>query len=211
MRANHRFIAVSALLLTASAGCTQEAGEALQPAPANLVIVREFAVSRALVTLDPSFGFSLYRGQPGVPPRQRAASIARAVGFEIGDAMIQRLRALGYDAVRLPAGTPEPRGNALIVGGTVRQIDEGERRHVGAEHASVVADAEILRQVPGAAPQQLRALHLDSRQIPVAPLANAAASRHIADVDAAAARVGGEIAGAVAGLARPAGTAAPAR
>ena len=62
-----------ALLALALAGCAEVETAGL--ARPNLIIVREFAASEGVVTLDPSFGFSLYRGAAGVPPRQRAASV----------------------------------------------------------------------------------------------------------------------------------------
>src|SRR5579864_4303821 len=71
--------AIAAFCLAVLAGCApQRAGGLTHP---NLIAVREFAFSTGVVTLDPSFGFSLYRGSPGVPPRQRAEAVGRAAGF----------------------------------------------------------------------------------------------------------------------------------
>jgi hypothetical protein len=198
--------AVAVLLAVAVAGCVpQGAGS---PAHPNPIIVREFAFTPDIVTLDPSFGFSLNRGSPGVPTRQRAESVGRAAAFSVADAATQQLDSLGYDAVRSDAAAPEPGARALIVTGAFRQIDEGRRRRVGAENSSLVVDVEIDYQVGGGAPQRIAALHLDSRRIPRSEIVGGAG--RTASVNSAAARVGGVIARYVADLARlnkwPAGT-----
>src|SRR5712691_5892648 len=113
--------AAAALLLVALAGCALERGSAVHPNP---IIVREFAVSPGVVTLDPSFGFSLYRGASGVPPRQRAAGVARAAAFNLADAITQQLSLLGYDAIRSDTVMPEPGARGLIVSGAFPHIDE---------------------------------------------------------------------------------------
>ena len=65
--------AVTVLLCLCATACAEQQTAALgRP---NAIIVREFALNQAAITLDPTFGFSLYRGTPGVPPRQRAASV----------------------------------------------------------------------------------------------------------------------------------------
>ena len=51
------------LIFLAGCGPQYEA----QTAHPNPILIREFAFSPAIVTLDPSFGFSLYRGEQGVP------------------------------------------------------------------------------------------------------------------------------------------------
>src|SRR5947208_15641557 len=156
--------AAAALLGVALAGCVPEL--AGSPAHPNPIIVREFAASTGVVTLDPSFGFSLYRGVSGVPPSQRAAGVARAAAFNVADAVTQQLVASGYDAIRSNTAVPEPGARALIVSGVFRQIDEGRRRRVGAENPSLAVSAQIDYQVEAAAPQRVTELHLDSRQVP---------------------------------------------
>src|SRR5258708_6733077 len=118
--------ASAALFAVALAGCVPErAGSPVHPNP---IIVREFTFSLGVVTLDPSFGFSLYRGASGVPPSQRAAGVARATAFSLADAITTQLVASGYDAIRADTATPEPGARALIVRGSFRNIDEGRRR-----------------------------------------------------------------------------------
>src|SRR5712691_803116 len=190
--------AAAALLLVALAGCALERGSAVHPNP---IIVREFAYSLGVVTLDPSFGFSLYRGAAGVPPRQRAAGVARAAAFSLADAIAQQLTSLGYDAIRSDTAALEPGARALIVSGTFRHIDEGRRRRVGAENPSIAVDAQIDYQAEAAAPQRITELHLDSRQVPRDGTVGVSARRR-ADANLAATRVGAAIARTVSETAR---------
>ena len=183
--------ASTALFAVALAGCVPErAGSPVHPNP---IIVREFAFSLGVVTLDPSFGFSLYRGASGVPPSQRAAGVARAAAFSLADAITQQLAASGYDAIRSDTAVPEPGARALIVSGAFRHIDEGRRRRVGAENPSLAVDAEIDYQAEAAAPQRITGLHLDSRQVPQSAVVGVSTRRGV-DVNLAATRVGGAIA-----------------
>jgi hypothetical protein len=189
--------ASAALFLAGLAGCAPQGA----PAHPNPIIVREFAASPGVVTLDPSFGFSLYRGAPGVPPGQRAAGVARAAAFSLADAITTQLGQLGYDAIRSDTAEPEPGARALIVSGTFRQIDEGRRRQVGAENPSIAVDAGIGYQTAGVAPQRIAELHLDSRQVPREAIVGVSARRGV-DVTLAASRVGGAIARYVSDTAR---------
>ena len=183
--------AAAALLGIALAGCVPEL--AGSPAHPNPIIVREFAVSPGVVTLDPSFGFSLHRGVSGVPPSQRAAGVARAAAFNLADAIAQQLSLLGYDAIRSNTAVPEPGARALIVSGAFRHLDEGRRRQVGAENPSIAVDTRIDYQIEAAAPQRVTELHLDSRQVPQDAIV-AVSGRRGVDVNLAATRVGGAIA-----------------
>jgi hypothetical protein len=184
------------------AGCEPATGLASKLAAEgpSLIVVRDFRVEAATrVVVDTSFGFSLNRGQPGVPLSQRAAGLARAAAFNIADALTERLRQQGYNAVHADAHTPDPQGKAVIVTGVLREINEGHRRRVGDEHAKIVADAEIDDWSPGIRPVQ--ALHLDSARLAddgvTGPTGQGSAA-----LGAAARRVGREIAryvGAAAG------------
>jgi hypothetical protein len=179
------------LTCLAAASCADQQSAGLERP--NAIIVREFALNQAAITLDPSFGFSLHRGTPGVPPRQRAASVGRAVAFNVGDAIVEQLRRAGYDAVLSDGTTPEPDGRALIVTGAFRNINEGQRRRVGAENPSVSAYGEVdYRTGPGAAAQQISNFALDSRQV----------AGSGGDVKAAAVRLGHAIAQSVLDVAR---------
>jgi hypothetical protein len=188
--------AAAALFLVFLAGCVGQ-GESAAPPHPNPIIVREFAFSTGVIALDRSFGFSLNRGAPGVPPQQRAAAVGRAAAFSLADVIAQQLTSLGYDAVRSDTATADTGGRALIVTGTFRHIDEGHRR----QNASVAVDVEIDYQSAGAAPQRLTAFRLDSRRIRHQPQTRAAA-RHGSNANAASTAVGLEIARYTTDLAR---------
>jgi hypothetical protein len=185
-------VASLCLLLVAMAGCEPELG-GRAPAHSALIIVREFTFSPGIVTLDPSFGFSLDRGAAGVPPSRRAASVGRAAAFSLADSITEHLVASGYDAIRSDSAAPEPGARALIVAGAFRQIDQGNRRRIGAENPSVAIDGEIDYQTPGAAPQRITELHLDSQRVPPDSVVEAPVGGR-ANANLAASRVGGAIA-----------------
>lgn len=189
--------AVAALsLLVVLAGCVPR--ESAGPGHPNPIIVRQFAVSPGVIALDPSFGFSLYRGSPGVPPQQRAAAVGRAAAFSLADAIVEQLTGLGYDAIRSDTAAAEPGGRALIVSGAFSHIDEGHRR----QNASVAVDVEVdFQAAAGRSPQRLTTFRLDSRRIRREPLTGVAA-RHGANVNAASIAIAREIARYTADLAR---------
>jgi hypothetical protein len=179
------------LLCLGAAACADQ--QPVGAGRANPIIVREFGLSQTAITLDPSFGFSLYRGASGVPPRERAASVARAVAFNIADTIVEQLRQAGYDAVLSDGTTAEPGGRALIVTGALRSVDEGQRRRIGASNPSVSASGEVdYRTGPGAASQRIANFALDSRQV----------GGRGGDVKAAAVRLGHAIAQSVLDAAR---------
>jgi len=189
---------VMALTLLALAGCV----EGVVPGPpSDFIVISDFTVPEGAVRLDPSFGFSLYRGSPGVPTAQRAASIGRAVGFLVTDTIQQQLRALGYDAQSTLDPAPHTGHRALLVSGTFREIDEGERRHPNEARSAVVADVQIKAEVPGVGISAVQSFSVDSRSAPPAATASAATSRETG-VDADAARIGAQIAAVVADVAR---------
>ena len=69
-------IAALALLCFSELGACAEYSDTPAPVHPDLIIVRRFATPRRIVTLDPSLGFSLHRGQSGVrqsPLRLKAA------------------------------------------------------------------------------------------------------------------------------------------
>jgi hypothetical protein len=193
------FVAAISLAVLGLGACADKA-ETPAAAHPNLIIVRDFAAPLGVVTLDPSFGFSLRRGEAGVPSTQRGASVARAAVFTLADTVVEQLRAYGYDAVRSNEAGPEPGGRALVVNGAFRSINEGYRRRVGAEGSNVAVDAEIEFQGQGAAPRRLMAFQLDSRQVPREGTEGVSARRE--PINAAVGRVGAYIARAVLELAR---------
>ena len=170
--------------------------------PSDFIIVSDFAVPEGAVHVDPSFGFSLYRGEAGVPTAQRAASIGRAVAFLVADTITDRLRTRGYDATSTTNPNPVGSGyRALLVSGTFGAIDEGQRRRVGNEHSAVIAQVEIKVELPGGGVQSVQRFAVDSRSAPPAPPTSGATKRETG-IDADATNIGAEIARTVAEVAR---------
>jgi hypothetical protein len=195
-----RFAAVLSLL--ALVGCAQTGAAALSGPSSDFIVVGDFAVPPGVVRLDPTMGFSLYRGEPGVPAQQRAASVGRAVGFLVTDTIVDRLRALGYDAVSTSNPNPVSSGyRALIVSGTFRTIGEGSRRRAGDEHSAVIADVAIKAELPGGGVQPVQSFAVDSRSAPQVRN-NSGATNRETGVDADATNVGAEIARVVGEVAR---------
>lgn len=199
MRSRVVFAWAGLLFLFFLAGCAPQY-EAPPTAHPNPILIRDFAFSPDIVTLDPSFGFSLYRGERGVPRSQRAAGLGRAVAFNLTDAMAEYLTGLGYDVRRSETGSVEPGMRALIIGGVFRRIDEGRRRRVGAEDSGVAVDVAIGYQVYGQAAQRLAAFQLDSRQVGGGLVGVSARQR--GDVKIAARQLGAALGRYVAEIAR---------
>ena len=182
------------------AGCIE--GVTVSGPPSDFIVVSDFAVPEGVVHLDSSFGFSLHRGEAGVPPQQRAASVGRAVAFLVADTITDRLRARGYDATSTTNPNPVGSGyRALMVSGTFGAIDEGQRRRVGNEHSAVIATVEIKAEVQGGGIQRVQSFTVDSRSAPPTR-AQSGATKRETGVDADATRVGAEIARVVAEVAR---------
>jgi hypothetical protein len=191
---------IAALPLLALAACIE--GLIVVPGPASdFIVVSDFTVPEGAVKLDPSFGFSLYRGEAGVPTQQRAASIGRAVGFLVTDTIADRLRALGYDAQSTTNPSPQTGSRALLISGTFREIDEGERRHPSEMGSAVIADVQIKAEVPGLGVRPVQSFMVDSRTAPRIAVSGAATRRETG-VDADATRIGAEIARVVADVAK---------
>jgi hypothetical protein len=217
-RLNLSIIAALLGALSALAACATGENQASgYPPKPDVVIVRAFEVPEGVVVLDPSFGFSLRRGEPGVPREERAATVGRAAAFMLSDALIGETRAAGLDAVSASSPAPAPAVKALVVGGTFRQIDQGLRRRVGqiapgAGQSRVVADAQIDYALPGSAPQRLLTVHADSGDGAPTPVGSRGdLGLPVADANADAARAGRIIARAIVDLARQANWLAPRR
>jgi Domain of unknown function (DUF4410) len=117
--------------------------------------------------LDPSFGFSLRRGSPGVPHAERAAAVGRAAAFALGEALTRTLRTAGLDAASTLDSTSAPPAGAVVVSGAFDRIDQGRRRRVGrvgegAGESRVVAEARVT--APDG--RVLLAIRADSERIP---------------------------------------------
>jgi len=188
------------LSLLALAACVQQAAVSSGP-PSDFIVVSDFTVPEGVVRLDRSFGFSLHRGEAGVPTSQRAGSVGRAVAFLVTDTIASRLRALGYDAQSTVNPAPRTNVRALLISGRFRTIDEGERRRPNETGSAVIAEVEIKAGIPGSGIQNVQSFTVDSRTAPPAAAASGATHRETG-VDDDATRLGAQIAGVVAEVAR---------
>jgi hypothetical protein len=191
---------IAAVSLVLLGGCIE--GVTVPGPASDFIVVSDFTVPEGTVRLDSSFGFSLYRGEPGVPVQQRAASVGRAVAFLVTDTIAERLRALGYDAQSTISAAPQTGYRALLVSGTFRTIDEGSRRRPTEVGSAVIADVQIKAEVPGSGIRPVQSFAVDSRTAPRVGVAASTATRRETGVDADAARVGAQIASVVADIAR---------
>lgn len=183
-----RFVPIPLLVLLAVAGCAPQHREpAFSSSHPNPIVVRDFAFTPAVVTLDPTLGYSLHRGAPGVPRTERAEALGRAARFNLTDAISRELSQLGYDVVTGDEPAAAPPQRALVVGGAFQRIYEGQR-HRG---ASVEAEITVDYQAAGE-PQRLTAFMLDSRRLPHEGLV-VAAGEHGEDVNYEATRLGAAI------------------
>ncbi|HVC55272.1 MAG TPA: hypothetical protein VND95_04915 [Stellaceae bacterium] len=189
-------VAAAAVLFALLTGCAAQRA-AGPPGHPDVIVVRQFAFSPGVITLDPSFGYSLNHGI-GVTPLRRADSVGRAAAFNLADTATQELRSFGYDAVDAAGATPDTGGRALVVTGAFRRIYEGHRR----ENASVTVAVEIDELTAGAAPQRLTAFDLDSRRLVRREALPGVSERHGNDVNYAAMQLGATIAHYVDDLAR---------
>jgi hypothetical protein len=187
--------------LVTVAACVQAPAGPSGPS-SDFIVVSDFAVPENAVRLDPTMGFSLYRGEAGVPKQQRATSVGRAVSFLVTDTVVDQLRARGYDTVSTSNPNPSDTGHrALIVSGTLTTVDEGNRRRAGDEHSAVIGRVNIRAELPGGGSQNVQSFAVDSRSAPPATANNGATQRETG-VDADATRIGAEIARVVADVAR---------
>lgn len=194
MRAAPGFAGAVLLLLLAACAAPRPPEVAATSAHPDRILVEDFGFSPGIITLDRSLGFSLYRGEPGVPPRQRADSVGRAAAFNLADTVTGDLARLGYDVEHTETSNPAPGGRALIVRGAFRHIYEGHRH----QRASVSVAVEIDYEAPGGGLQRLSVFDLDSRTLPRGPYPG----RHGTDVNYQATRLGTAIARYVAEVAR---------
>jgi len=90
--------AVGALALLSLAGLCRGPNVSSGPA-SDFIVISDFALPQGAVRLDPSFGFSLHRGDPACLRSSEPPRLAGAAAFLVTDTITDRLRTLGYDAV----------------------------------------------------------------------------------------------------------------
>ena len=174
-------------------------------------------ITHVLNAVDPRFVMPIFDGalEAGVTYLDMAMSLSHAhadkpyelPGEKLGDAQFAK------------AGDWEAMGQLALVGIGVEpglsdvfaryaqdhlfsKIDEGYRRRVGSENSFVTVSAQVEYRNPGAGPQVVLALNLDSRQLSGQAAESVAGSRTASNINAMARRVGYEIARQIGELAR---------
>lgn len=149
-----RFLSVLSLAALALAGCaqtnvtgTQSVFSGSLPKP-KTVVVTDFSVSADVVVLDRGFTARLARKLGDVPPHERKQRTAERVNDEIVATIVATLRANGMEARPGSEDTLTLNDDALIVGGRLRSIDQGNRVQrsligFGAGRSGVVADMTV--------------------------------------------------------------------
>ena len=157
-------------LLLALAGCAElglggHHATGVPEKPEQLV-VRSFAAPARAIVLDPSFGFSLRRGQPGVPRAERAAGVGRAAAFALGAGDCPDLA--GGGARRLRETGPRarrPRTPSSSAANSRRSTRGGAAVSAGSDRARARAGSSPTRASGAPGGRVLLTVHADSDQI----------------------------------------------
>lgn len=149
-----RFLTILSLAALALAGCAQTSVTSTQtifggslPRP-KTVVVTDFVFSSDVVALDRGFTARLSRKLGEIPPHERKQRTAERVNDEIVATIVATLRENGLEARPGSEDTLTLSDEALIVGGRLRSIDQGNRtrRNVigfGAGRSNVTADMTV--------------------------------------------------------------------
>jgi hypothetical protein len=104
---------------------------------------------------------------------ERQHEIGRQVASALAEELVRELRDLGFDAIRVPRGTPIA-GNALLISGQFLNVDEGNRLRrmvIGLGAGSSSVDTQVyVQQGPERRVVLEFATHADSGRMPGAAL-----------------------------------------
>lgn len=120
----------------------------------EVVVVSNFNFSAETVALDRGFAAQLRRRMGNVSQEEMRRQIASRVGREIVDAMVETLRAAGLQAREGNQESVVADQPTLLVTGTVRRIDEGNRARravvgFGLGKTAVVSDVVVTHNFRG--------------------------------------------------------------
>lgn len=157
---------ITAALLCAAAGCAPAKVNPVQSyngpplARPGMVIVTDFTATPDSVTLDRGLGARLRSTASGASDPARQSEDDRKVADAIANALVQEIQAHGLPAMRSNQLPPPSDIDALVVGGRILSINEGNRtkRNViglGAGQSSVQARTEVYYVARGGGSQQL--------------------------------------------------------
>jgi hypothetical protein len=91
----------------------------------DIVLVHDFAVSRADISIDDAPGEKLLREVQDVTPSEDQIKVGRAVANALAEELVKQIHAMGMPAQR--ASELDVRGNVVSIQGHFLEIDEGNR------------------------------------------------------------------------------------
>jgi len=201
---------LTALLIAGCASATvtpERVAAPATPARPARIVVYDFAVSSAEVTLNSSILAQTYRkaeSNEGSPPPSRLAT-GHAVAKDLSNALVKDLEGLGFTVEKLRRGTPVT-GNVLIVDGAFLNVDEGNRLRrlaigFGAGASKLDTRVNVYQTSDGVPHRVLEfGTHVESSKMPGAAVTMGAGAAAQGAVTAGSAAVAAGMAGAKAHL-----------
>jgi hypothetical protein len=122
----------TALALVGLAGCARTSVENVQEVPStqlprpDIVIVHDFGVTPADVSLDRAAGARLIDAMKTTPEQEQQLKLGREVTHVMTEHLVKQISALGIPAVAAGAATPVA-GPSLDLEGQILTVDEGNR------------------------------------------------------------------------------------
>ena len=134
----------------------------------EIVIVTDFVTTPGEVTLDSGLGARLRNAVSGASASGRESDDDRQVTAAISKTLVEEIQKLGLPAMHSYQPAPPSRGNALIVGGQIASIDEGNRTKrnligLGAGHSEVKARSEVYYSTAAAGAQLIESFDVDAQ------------------------------------------------
>ena len=195
---------LAALLIVACASATvtpEKVATPSNPVRPSRIIVYDFAVSPAEVTLNQSIVHRTFLAAQSTPSLQKSQlETAHAVAHDLSDALVKDLQGLGFTVEKLRRGTPVT-GNALIVDGQFLNVDEGNRLKrlvIGFGSGASKLDTRIqVYQVSAGTSHRVLEFetHVESGKMPGAAVTMGAGAAATGAVTAGSAAVAGGMAG----------------
>ncbi len=142
------------------------------------IVIYDFDVPADTVTPNDGPLQKAYRAVSGNQEQdeEKRLEIGREAAKDLSEDLVKQLKEMGFEAERLPRGTPVS-GNVMIIDGRFLNADEGNRARrlivgFGAGQSSLDTQVTVSQTQPSGAPAQLLAFttHSDSGKMPGAAL-----------------------------------------
>jgi hypothetical protein len=156
------------VMLIAIAGCTrtnvqqgQQQNTGGRLARPDVVVIADYTFNPAEVKLDAGVAQRAARAVSSETDAQRQAAIVKKVSDAVTDALVKKVRELGFPAAKVSSGAQLAGGTQFFVGGQFMTIDEGNetRRNtvgLGIGASEVKANTQFSYQAPGGAIQTVQ-------------------------------------------------------